>query len=189
MDALPRGVLCQLLVDYGPALLNEPARVNALLADLCGPYHCERFLLIHALLERIPVELRAQPHGGTPLELRLSRRLQNRYCFSAEAAHWAVESWSTAIKVGEVPTPKSAGLKAAPTQFGTLEEKYKTAKDQLNEVQRDVDRAIVQGKIARAKMETAQSQFDTSVEQYMTAKGSVEQGTGERGEDHCSTGN
>ena len=35
------------MANHGPSLLDEPARVDAFLADLCGPYHCERFLLVH----------------------------------------------------------------------------------------------------------------------------------------------
>ena len=98
MHPLPRRILRQLLTDYGPALLNEPARVDALLADLSGPYHCERFLLFHALRERISI-------ANWPVAVWLgscSQRLQKRYCFSAEAAAWAVESWSLAL--GIAPT-------------------------------------------------------------------------------------
>ena len=95
----PRLILRQLLADYGPALLNEPARVDAFLADLCGQYPRERFLLVHALRERIPDKLQAQPHGGGAHELWLSQRLQKRYSFSAEAAHWAIESWFFALDI------------------------------------------------------------------------------------------
>ena len=95
MHPLPRRVLRKLLADYGLALLNEPARVNSLLADLCGSYYCERFLLIHALRERTSV-------ANWPVALWLgscSQRLQKRFCFSAEAAAWAVESWSFALGI------------------------------------------------------------------------------------------
>ena len=99
MNGIPRQVLRQLLEDCGPVLLNEPERVSALLADLCGSYPRERFLLIHALQERIPFELQNQPQGSIVHVLRLSQRLQKRYGFSAEAAQWAVESWSLALKI------------------------------------------------------------------------------------------
>ena len=96
MHTLPRRVLRQLIADYGKTLLSEPARVDALLADLCGPYHCERFLLIHALRERVSV-----PNWPVVLWLgSCAQRLRKRYCFSAEAAAWAVESWSFALDVG-----------------------------------------------------------------------------------------
>ena len=97
MNIIPRQVLRQLLADYGLTLLGEPARLDALLADLCGSYPRERFLLVHALRERIPIELQNQSQGGKAHELRLSQRLQRRYGFSTEAAQWAVESWFIAL--------------------------------------------------------------------------------------------
>ncbi len=99
MHPLPRRVLRQLLSDYGPALLEDPARVYALLADVCGQHHRERFLIVHTLRERIPQELLAHPEGGAVLWQRLSQRLQNRYGFSVEAAQWAIESWALALDI------------------------------------------------------------------------------------------
>lgn len=104
MHSLPQRTLRQLLSYYGPSLLHEPERVDAILADLCGPYHRERFLLVHALRERIPTELLAQPQGGTADIGRLSQRLQRRYGFSAEAANWAVTSWALALNIAPLPS-------------------------------------------------------------------------------------
>ncbi len=112
MHPRPRRTLRQLLTYYGPALLDEPARLDALLADLCGPYHRERFLLVHALRERIPAELLAQPQGGAVHGRRLAQRLQRRYGFSAEAAQWAIESWALALNIApltsRLPHPLAA---------------------------------------------------------------------------------
>ena len=112
MHPLPRRTLRRLIAQYGPALLDQPARVDALLADLCGPYQRERFLLVHALRDRIPAELLAQPQGGTIHWLRLSQRLQRRYGFSAEAAQWAIESWALALNIvpltSRLPRPLAA---------------------------------------------------------------------------------
>jgi len=54
MHPLPVRILRQLIAQYDSAMLEDPARVDALLADLCGPHHGECFLLVHALRERIP---------------------------------------------------------------------------------------------------------------------------------------
>ena len=118
----PPRTLRQLLADYGPTLLNEPARVDALLADLCGPYPRERFLLVHALRERIPAELSAQPQGDTIHGQRLSQRLQSRYGFSAEATQWAIESWSLALNFEKLRVPRSriAAEKNVPTDRDVL---------------------------------------------------------------------
>ena len=91
MHPLPRRILGQLLTDFGPALLNDPARLNALLADLWGPYHCERFLLVHA------AKLLAQSQSNAVYRQHFPQNLQKRYGFSAEAAQWAIESWFTAM--------------------------------------------------------------------------------------------
>jgi len=121
MHQHPRSVLRKLLADYGPALLDEPARVDAFLADLCGPYLCERFLLVHALRVRNSIANWSVVHWlGS-----CSQRLQQRYCLSSEAAAWAVESWSFALDVAstvahtrlngkEVPYVGSASLSDIP---------------------------------------------------------------------------
>ena len=105
MHSLPRRVLRQLLSDYGPALLEDPARVYALLADVCSQHHRERFLLVHTLRERIPEELLAQPEGNVIHWQRISQRLQKRYGFSVEAAQWAIESWALALDIAPLKPP------------------------------------------------------------------------------------
>ena len=119
MNELPRRILRQLLAEYGPTLLNYPSRVDALLADLCGPFHCERFLLMHALRERISV-------ANWPVALWLgscSQRLQKRYCFSAAATAWAVESWSLALGIAPKKTNTNHnGKKAQDDSHATLSE-------------------------------------------------------------------
>ena len=99
MHPQPRRILRQLLSDHGAVLLDQPSRVDAFLADLCHPHHRERFLLAHALLERIPKELQKQTVVNKAFELRLSQRLRRKYSFSGEAALWAVESWSIALDI------------------------------------------------------------------------------------------
>ena len=103
----PRHILRHLLATYGTGLLNEPSRVDAFLADLCGEYRRERFLLVQALRERVPAELLSQPQAVTTLRPRLTRRLQERCGLSTEAAHWAVESWAMALNIEELPVPSS----------------------------------------------------------------------------------
>ncbi len=100
MHPLPRRTLRRLIKQYGPTLLDDPARVDALLADHCGRYRAERFVLVYALRERISVA----DSSDTYWRRICSRRLQSRYCFSSEAAQWAAESWSFALKI-DPPEP------------------------------------------------------------------------------------
>ena len=110
LSEFPRRTLGKLLTDNGPDLLKEPARMDALLADLCGEFDRERFLLVHALRERVPSDLLSQRQEGSAAQgLQLTQRLQKRYGFSAKAAQWAVESWSAALhdaSLANPPTPK-----------------------------------------------------------------------------------
>lgn len=99
MHPLPQRILRQLLAHYGETLLDDPERVDALLADLCGGHPRERFVLVHALRGGIPQELLGQPRASTAHWRRLSQRLQRRYGFSGEAADWAVESWALALEI------------------------------------------------------------------------------------------
>lgn len=99
LSDFPQGVLGRLLTEYGPALLNDPLRVNSLLADFCNPHSAERFLLVHALREDIPLELLAQEQGDNDHEQQLSQHLQSRYGFHIEAVIWALRIWTLALKV------------------------------------------------------------------------------------------
>jgi hypothetical protein len=101
MQQRPQQVLRQLMRYYGPSLHTNPRRVEALLQDLCGQYQREIFVIVHAQEQQIPHELIA---GGAlardPVHWqRLSRRLQDRLAFTAEAADWAVQSWVLALEI------------------------------------------------------------------------------------------
>ena len=120
----PQLALRRLLTDYGPALLEDPARVHALLADLSGSSFRERFLLVHALQEHIPAELLVQHLDDTDQLQQLSQRFQRRYGFSSEAARWAIESWSLTLKAarsGQDPSIKGdrEAAKAIARQLAT----------------------------------------------------------------------
>ena len=109
MHAQPRRQLQNLLRRYGPGLVSNPQRTEALLFDLCGEFETEIFVLIHAQRFGIPAELTrlvGQP-AEAALRQRLTRRLQDRYAFSAEAAVWAVDAWADALNVRGVPVYQS----------------------------------------------------------------------------------
>ena len=101
MNPLPQQILRKLLADYGTTLLDEPERVDAFLADLCGEYRRERYLIVQAMRWRVPTDLLSQPQGAANVGPRISRRLQEQYGLSEEAAQWATESWAIALDVEE----------------------------------------------------------------------------------------
>ena len=124
----PRRTLGRLLTDYGLDLLNDPARMNALLADLRGEFDRERFLLIYALREGFPAEMLSQTRGTAANRLRLIQRLQRRYCFSDKAAQWAVESWSTALNHSAPATASE------PTEERKSEQRYVLGRLSLRQI-------------------------------------------------------
>jgi len=73
MNPFPRHILRKLLAEYGPTLLDEPERVDAFLADLCGEYRRERYLIVQAMRWRVPADLISQPQGAATIGPRLSR--------------------------------------------------------------------------------------------------------------------
>lgn len=101
MHSRPPALLRQLIRMYGPALSNDPRRVEGFLHDLCGQHTREIFVLVHAQEAKIPAELLAAGGlaGDPALWQRLSRRLQDRMAFSPEAADWAVQSWALALNI------------------------------------------------------------------------------------------
>ena len=115
----PRKTLSRLLTDYGLDLLDDPARVNALLADLSGEFDRERFLLVHALRDGIPADLLSQKRRSTASERRLTKRLHKRYGISDKAAQWAVESWSAALHHA-APDTASKPLREKSTILGKV---------------------------------------------------------------------
>ena len=112
MHDLPRQKLRELIVSHGPELCDEPQRVEGLLRDHCGAHRREINVLVGALRERIPAELR-NAQRAIPIEVqvaRLEKRLQDNLGLTADAASWAVESWALAL--GVLRAPQSISRKA-----------------------------------------------------------------------------
>lgn len=101
MNNLPRQKLCEIITQYGRSVCEDPLRCETLLWDLCGEYRREIFVLICALKEQVPTDL-LTPQTSIPFDVvlvRLTKRLQDNFALSEEAAYWAVESWALALGV------------------------------------------------------------------------------------------
>ena len=99
MDEGVQGALGELLARFGPGLAEDPRRLEALLRDLAGQDRQAIFLLVSAARERIPERLTGSG-GSLPAPLRVSalaRDLQQSLGLADSAAHWAVQSWATAL--------------------------------------------------------------------------------------------
>ena len=100
MHQHPRRVLRKLLADNGPTLLNDPSRVDALLADLSESYHKERFSPGPRAARGVsrpsywPNRRVGQSTGSGS-----HSACRKRYGFSVEAANWAIESWALVLDI------------------------------------------------------------------------------------------
>lgn len=102
----PRQKLRELILEYGRSLCDDPRRCEALLKDYCGQYKREIFVLVSALRNRVADDLlRRSASVPQPILLaRLNNKLVEELAMTAEAAHWAVESWALALGVIAKPT-------------------------------------------------------------------------------------
>ena len=121
MNDEPRQKLCELIVEYGRSLCNDPRRCEALLKDYCGNHKREIFVLVSALKKKVTDDL-LKSSAGVPKEMvlgRLRKRLEDELAMTDEAAHWAVESWAYALGFITVPTPMvKAAAQAKPLPVG-----------------------------------------------------------------------
>ncbi len=107
MNDLPRQKLRELIIEYGRSLCDDPRRCEALLKDYCGQYKREIFVLVSALKNRVADDL-LKTSASVPQSIllaRLHKRLEEELAMTAEAAHWAVESWALALGVITQPLP------------------------------------------------------------------------------------
>lgn len=75
--------------------------------DYCGQYKRKIFVLVSALKNRVADDL-LKTSANVPQSLlfaRLHKRLEDELAMTAEAAHWAVESWALALDVINQPLP------------------------------------------------------------------------------------
>lgn len=119
MNDQPKRVLKQLIERYGPELVSDPRRTEALLNDLCGHYRREIFVLVNAQRQNVPADLLAAPAWMPRRAVwsRLSRRLHDKLALAEDAADWAVAAWAEALDLPAMapagPDPRPASLPAS----------------------------------------------------------------------------
>lgn len=99
MNDLPRQKLREIIQTYGRSLCDDPRRCEALLRDFCPEYRGDIFVLVNALKQRVAADLLTRSES-VPLKVllaRLTKRLQDEFDSSEEAARWAVESWALVL--------------------------------------------------------------------------------------------
>jgi hypothetical protein len=117
MNNLPRQKLCELIIQYGRSLCDNPQRCEAFLRDYCGQYKREIFLLVSALKQGVAKDLLNS--SNVPIELllgRLIKQIQKDLGLTEESARYAVESWAQALGKLTVkePNPNPSPPKPSP---------------------------------------------------------------------------
>jgi formylglycine-generating enzyme required for sulfatase activity len=95
-DSVQAG-LCALIQRYGPDVISEPKRLEALLRDYCPHNRREVNLLLTAVTEQVPAELRSSSLPPQLLYGRLVARLQDERGLTDAAAQWTVQTWAQAL--------------------------------------------------------------------------------------------
>ncbi|OQB45838.1 MAG: Formylglycine-generating sulfatase enzyme [bacterium ADurb.Bin157] len=126
-----------LLDQKGLSILSDPRLLKAILLDLCPQANSEVNLLLIALQENIPQELKSNTNG-VPQDifiLQLANRLETNYCIEKSKAHATVESWAHALGL-QVPTkadPKQQTVQpAVPKPALNSSPKFTRPKEILN---------------------------------------------------------
>src|SRR5688572_20698171 len=94
-DSAVRDALVEVAARYGPALLRDPQRCEAMLRDICPGRKREIFLIVSALREHVAADLLTASEA-VPQDVVLAqgtRKLRDNLGLSEESARWAVESW------------------------------------------------------------------------------------------------
>ena len=102
-----RRTLRGVIREYGPGACEPPSRMRGFLNDLCPEQKAEINLLISALTACPLAYFQAVKKGQAERLLVLKVEvLRYDLSITAEAAHWAVESWALALGVVEKPLPR-----------------------------------------------------------------------------------
>lgn len=99
MNEQPRQKLREIVARHGQAVIDNARRCEGLLRDHSAQHRREVSVLVSALEEQVPQDLRGAP-AGTPraaLLARLARRLSDNRALSEPAARWSVNSWALAL--------------------------------------------------------------------------------------------
>jgi hypothetical protein len=115
LSDVPPRVLADLCRTHGREHLLEQGRCRAMLADVCGGYRTEVFILDCVARERL---VKAVLSAGMPVEFAVSQlasQVVQELRMDPEAARWAADAWATAM---EWASEKRVPGKAKPRASG-----------------------------------------------------------------------
>ena len=112
MDDAVRDRLTGLVQEHGVELLQDPARLEAFLRDLCSGSKAEIYCLVAGIREGAVNELRGADPGRSPEAARdqVIQRLSRDLRFDEEAATWTVDTVIAALDAAAQDGPVSDDL-------------------------------------------------------------------------------
>lgn len=112
MDDAVRDRLTGLVQEHGVELLQDPARLEAFLRDLCPGSKAEIYCLVAGIREGAVNELRGADPGRSPEAARdhVIQRLSRDLRFDEEAATWTVDTVIAALDAAAQDAPVSDDL-------------------------------------------------------------------------------
>ncbi len=112
MDDAVRDRLTGLVQEHGVELLQDPARLEAFLRDLCPGSKAEIYCLVAGIREGAVNELRGADPGRSPEAARdhVIQRLSRDLRFDEEAATWTVDTVIAALDAAAQDPPVSDDL-------------------------------------------------------------------------------
>lgn len=106
MDDTVRAALLRLCGEHGTGLLDDPARLEAFLSDICPGSRRETYCLVNAVRAGVLTDLRQAVRDGLPGDRgpqRAAARLRSDLGFDREAADWTAQCLWQAL--GGQPAP------------------------------------------------------------------------------------
>jgi hypothetical protein len=104
LSTVPQSVLASLYAERGDSLLHDKTLCRALLADNCGLFSTENFVLASVVREGLlggAGVLSLSPQARVEA---LARRIEQQLGFRRDVAHWAASSWALALRWEAIDT-------------------------------------------------------------------------------------
>ena len=108
LNDIPARALATLYEHVGDALLHDKLLCRAQLADSCGTFPTEVFVLSSVVREGLLMPLAAMSHAPHVRATALAQRIQQQLGFRSDVATWAADAWALALGWKNTGTPRSA---------------------------------------------------------------------------------
>ena len=98
MNDTVRDYLCEIVIERGVSVLDNPSFVRAFLADMCADEPAERYVIVTALEERVPAQLSSYRDISASHAInRVALQMRKDTGVGENECNWAVETIALAL--------------------------------------------------------------------------------------------